>query len=481
MLFIEILIIISTFAPIFKVSINQKSSMKHTSIGVVGGGLVGSMLSILLAKRGHDVHLYERRPDITKKGYIGGRSINLAMSTRGWRAAEQAGIAEQLRPHALPMYGRMMHDVKGQCTYQAYGKDDQAIWSVSRAGLNLALLELAKELPNINIVFDHICTDYDLNTQEITFETPENKAFKTTHEVVFATDGAYSGMRNTLMRRPMFNYSQTFLEHGYNELTISAGPNGAFQIQKDALHIWPRGNFMIIALPNPSGDFTCTLFLPFKGEVSYESLKTDADTKRFFETYFPDLIALMPDYLTQFNRNPASPLVTIHSDPWNYKSSLLIGDAAHAIVPFYGQGMNAGFEDCVLLDQAIENANEKENWETLFERYAQSRVPDADAIAQLALRNFVEMRDLVADPMFLLRKKISAHLHQQHPERFVPVYTLVSFSHTPYHLALKEEDKQNDMFKEILALPNIAENWQTNPKLINIFNRYYRLEPTGSK
>lgn len=442
--------------------------MSNKKATIVGSGLVGTLWSIFLGRRGYQIDLFERRPDMRQAGYVGGRSINLAMSHRGWTALKKAGIADQLQNVALPMYGRMMHDTEGCLTYQPYGKEGEAIWSVSRGGLNLALLKLAGEMENIKIHFEHVCEHFDMGTQELTFSHPEGSK-KVVSDLVFGADGAFSAIRHGIMRQPMFNYSQTYLEHGYKELNIEANADGGFKIDPDALHIWPRGNFMLIALPNPEGNFTCTLFLPFKGEVSFDTLKSDIDVKAFFETYFKDIIPLMPDYLEQFNTYQTSTLLTVRAEPWHYGNSIVIGDAAHAIVPFYGQGMNCGFEDCTILDQYAETLNE--DWEQVFIKMSENRIKDANAIATLALRNFVEMRDLVADPKFLLRKKISAWLHEKFPERFTPTYTMVSFTDTPYSVALNEELKQDGFFKEVLSIPNIEENWQES--LMGVFDKWY--------
>jgi kynurenine 3-monooxygenase len=435
---------------------------------IVGSGLVGTLWAIFLGRRGYQIELFERRSDMRKAGYVGGKSINLAMSHRGWTALKKAGIADQLKSVALPMYGRMMHDKAGNLTYQKYGKDNEAIWSVSRGGLNLALLKLAGEMPNIDIKFDYVCEQYEINSNELTFSY-QGKQIKTNSDLIFGTDGAFSAIRYGIMKQPMFNYSQTYLEHGYKELNIEANLDGSFKLATEVLHIWPRGNFMIIALPNPEGNFTCTLFLPFKGDVSFEKLNTDAQIIDFFETYFKDIIPLMPDYLEQFHKNPTSTLITVRTDPWHYENTLVIGDAAHAIVPFYGQGMNCGFEDCTILDQLADEY--QENWGTVFQKMSENRIQDANAIATLALRNFVEMRDLVGDPKFLLRKKISAWLHEHFPTRFTPTYTMVSFSDTPYHLALAEELKQDEFFKEILSISDVENTWQD--KISAIFDKWY--------
>lgn len=425
---------------------------------VVGAGLVGSLWAVFLARRGYQVEVYERRPDMRAAGYTGGRSINLAMSERGWKAVEQAGIREKIEKVAIPMPGRMMHSVAGEMTFQPYGKEGQAIYSVSRGGLNLELLNIAASFPNVQFFFDHRCADVDLENPIVTFEDLKTNQIKQVDApLIFATDGAFSAVRYALQRTDRFNYQQFYLEHGYKELTIPPLPGGSHRMQQNALHIWPRGNFMLIALPNADGSFTCTLFLPFEGEVSFANIRTDADVAAFFGKYFADAVPLMPTLVQDFWQNPTSSLVTVKCAPWQWQNRiLLIGDAAHAIVPFYGQGMNAGFEDCTILAALHDELGG--DWSRVIPQFARQRKADGDAIAELAQRNFIEMRDLVADPRFLLRKKIAAHLHEQHPD-FLPVYSMVTFSNTPYHIALREDDAQNNLFQNILNLENIDAEW----------------------
>jgi kynurenine 3-monooxygenase len=278
-------------------------------------------------------------------------------------------------------------------------------------------------------------------------------------DILIGADGAFSAVRSTMQRTQRFNYQQYFIEHGYKELTIPPKADGSWAIYKHALHIWPRGNFMLIALPNPDGSFTCTLFFPFEGEVSFEKIRTTADVTSYFETFFPDILPLMPNVADEYLQNPTSSLVTIRCYPWSYKDkAVIIGDAAHAIVPFYGQGMNAGFEDCVILDDLMEKHGN--NWLQIFKEYQTQRVANAEAIADLALQNFVEMRDYVADPKFLLRKKIEAHIHQLYPELWTPLYTMIAFSHIPYADALRLGRKQDAIMQQIMTTPDIEEKWQ---------------------
>lgn len=433
--------------------------MKKETAIVVGAGLVGSLWAVFLARRGYNVKVFERRNDMRAAGYYGGKSINLAMSERGWKAIEKAGIREKIEKVAIPMPGRMMHSTTGDLTFQPYGKEGEAIYSVSRGGLNLELLHIAGSFPNVEFFFDHRCVDVDLNNPTITFEDLKTNELKTIDApLIFGTDGAFSAVRNVLQKTDRFNYRQFYLDHGYKELTIPPNADGTHRMKPGALHIWPRGNHMLIALPNADGSFTCTLFLPFEGAASFENLKTDADVLGFFQQYFPDAISLMPTLLQDFWANPTSSLVTVNCAPWQWQDRiLLLGDAAHAIVPFYGQGMNAGFEDCTILDAMLDEMGE--DWSKTIPAFAKSRVKDGNAIAELAQRNFIEMRDLVADPKFLLRKKIAADLHAKFPQEFLPVYSMVTFSNTPYHVALREDDAQNALFREILNLENVEAAW----------------------
>jgi len=446
---------------------NHFIMQQPSSVIIVGAGLVGSLWAVFLARRGYQVKVYERRPDMRAAGYRGGRSINLAMSERGWKAVEMAGIREQLSKTALPMPGRMMHSVTGELTFQPYGKEGEAIYSVSRGGLNLALLEIADSFPNVEFFFEHRCVDVDLDLPYITFENMQTGDTQQVEApLIFGTDGAFSAVRYALQKTDRFQYTQFYLDHGYKELTIPPAADGGYRMDPKALHIWPRGNFMLIALPNADRSFTCTLFLPFEGEVSFQHLTTNANVTSFFQRYFPDTLDLMPTLLEDFKNNPTSSLITVKCRPWQWQNRiLLLGDAAHAIVPFYGQGMNAGFEDCTILDGLHDQFGG--DWSKMIPHFAAQRVADGDAIAELAQRNFIEMRDLVADPKFLLRKKIAAHLHAQHPD-FLPVYSMVTFSNTPYHIALKEDDAQNRLFADILNLPGIEDNWMDNPAVERI-------------
>jgi kynurenine 3-monooxygenase len=432
--------------------------LEKKEIAVVGAGLVGSLISIFMAKRGHSVKVYERRSDMRKAGAIGGRSINLALSDRGFRALERVGIADEIRKLCIPIHGRMMHAESGELTSQPYGKEGQFINSVSRGALNKKLVEVAESFEKVEFLFDQKCVKYDTKSTELLMQDQlASSNYTIKPDMIIGADGAFSRVRYSLQKGPRFNYSQDYLPHGYKELRIPPGENGSYLIEKHALHIWPRTSFMLMALPNLDGSFTCTLFAPFEGKDSFESIKTDEDVKAFFNLHFPDAVPLMPTLVEDWNENPTSSLVTVKCWPWSYKNVLLIGDASHAVVPFYGQGMNSGFEDCTILDEFMDKY---EDWDEMIDAYDNTRKVDADAISVLAKRNFVEMRDKVADPLFLLRKKIAAHIGKLHPE-FIPVYSMVTFSHLPYSQALAEMDRQDKVFEDILSWDGIEEKWDS--------------------
>ena len=434
------------------------------SVTIVGAGLVGSLLSIYLSKRGYKVNVFERRPDMRLETMSAGRSINLALSDRGWRGLEGVGIADDIKKIAIPMYGRFIHHKDGTNAYQPYGKDNQAIYSVSRADINMKLMDLAEQQENVNIQFNKKCTLINRKDLAITFEDNVTKeTSNSSADLLFGADGAFASSRLSIqLQSDRFEYNQHYIDCGYKELIIPAGKNGDFLLDKNALHIWPRGSFMMIALPNPDGNFTCTLFLPFEGEKSFFNLKTDKQVEEFFKSEFSDAFTLMPTLISDFKTNTTASLVTVKCAPWVFDNKIgLIGDAAHAIVPFYGQGMNCGFEDCVVLNELIEKHND--NWDIIFPEYEQLRKPDGDAIADLAIANFVEMRDKTADPKFILQKKIEAKFSQHYPDKWIPLYSMVTYSpHIRYSTALKEGQKQQKIMDEIMALNNIESIWESD-------------------
>ncbi len=434
------------------------------SVTIVGAGLVGSLLSIYLSKRGYKVNVFERRADMRLETMSTGRSINLALSDRGWLGLEGVGIAEDIKKISIPMYGRFIHHKDGTNAYQPYGKDNQAIYSVSRADINMKLMDLAEQQENVNIQFNKKCTLINRKDLAITFEDNLTKeTSNSSADLLFGADGAFASSRLSIqLQSDRFEYNQHYIDCGYKELIIPAGKNGEFLLDKNALHIWPRGSFMMIALPNPDGNFTCTLFLPFEGEKSFSNLKTDKQVEDFFKSEFSDAFTLMPTLISDFKTNTTASLVTVKCAPWVFDNKIgLIGDAAHAIVPFYGQGMNCGFEDCVVLNELIEKHND--DWDIIFPEYEQLRKPDGDAIADLAIANFVEMRDKTADPKFILQKKIEAKFSQHYPDKWIPLYSMVTYSpHIRYSTALKEGQKQQKIMDEIMAFNNIESIWESD-------------------
>ncbi|NNC95616.1 MAG: FAD-dependent monooxygenase [Chitinophagales bacterium] len=429
--------------------------MTDKKIAIVGAGLVGSLLSVYLAKRGYKVDVYERRPDMRKIKMSAGRSINLALSTRGWSALEKVGLKDEVMEIAIPMKGRMLHQTDGHVDFQPYGKVGEAIYSVSRGELNKCLMNATEPHKLVDYYFNQKCIKLDIKNSSVLFQNTENGEMNSIkHDIIFGADGAFSRIRYGLQKRPRFNYSQMYLEHGYKELTIPANNDGSHKIEKNALHIWPRKSFMLIALPNLDGSFTCTLFAPFEGENSFESITDEKSLMDFFYRNFEDAIPLMPDLKKDYFENPTSSLVTVRCSPWIHNNIALIGDASHAIVPFYGQGMNSGFEDCRVLNELIDE--HKFNWDKILAEFNKLRVPDANAIADLALTNFIEMRDWVADPGFLLRKKIEKQIAAEFPS-FLPTYSMVTFSNIRYSEALEHSHQQNLLFEKIMKLKNVQD------------------------
>ncbi|MBL7848517.1 MAG: FAD-dependent monooxygenase [Cyclobacteriaceae bacterium] len=430
---------------------------KPTTISIVGAGLVGSLLSIYLARRGYQVSVYERRFDMRKNFLGGGRSINLALSNRGIRALEEVGLAAEMKKHSVPMKGRLMHDINGKLTFQPYGTSGQYINSISRSGLNMFLMDEA-EKQGVNFFFEYRCIDVNLEKTELTFQNQHDIRHHQS-DLIIGADGAFSAIRAALQVSDRFEYSQHYIEHGYKELRIPPGEKGEFMLEREALHIWPRESYMLIALPNPDATFTVTLFYPFEGENSFQKLTNDEEVMAFFKKTFPDVTAIMPSLLEDFRDNPTSSLVTIRCAPWVKNSTLLIGDAAHGIVPFYGQGMNAGFEDCAVLNQLLDKY--QDDWSKVAPEFEKLRKADADAIAQLALDNFVEMRDLVADPEFLLRKKIEARIHELFPKQWIPLYSMVTFhDEIRYSDAQEMGKRQKAIMDKVMATPDIEKNWE---------------------
>jgi len=420
-------------------------------VTVVGAGLAGSLLSILLAQKGYIVDVYERRSDMRKDDGGGGRSINLALSKRGVSALEVAGVSRDVLEFALPMRARMIHDLDGQTNRQPYHPNPQKyINSISRSGLNIVLLNAAEKYPNVHLQFGHKCKGMDLKSGTLFLENESNgHTIEVNNGPVFATDGAGSPLRDSLVAQvPGATESVDYLEYGYKELTLEALPDGNFAFAPEVLHIWPRGHFMLIALPNPDFTFTCTLFLPYEGEQSFAKLTNQASIEAFFQEFFGDLLPHKPDLVEEFLANPTGKLGTVRCKPWHYEDKLvLLGDAAHAVVPFYGQGMNASFEDCVVMNELMRDDNTA--WAERFAKFSEQRIENANAIADLALYNFIEMRDYTADPVFALKRKAEVLLEEKFPEDFASKYSMVSFTNLPYRYAQLRGDLQDRILMEI--------------------------------
>jgi kynurenine 3-monooxygenase len=428
-------------------------------IAIVGSGLVGSLLGIYLKKQGHTVHIFDRSVD-TRTIDFSGRSINLALSNRGWKALEKIGLADDIKKIGIPMDKRAIHIGNEPVKFQKYGNDGEAIYALSRGVLNNKMIDLAEE-HGVEFFFNHKIWDVTLQTATLHEGTTEKSEWnELEYDLVFGADGAFSRIRHKMQRQSLFNYSQEFIHTGYKELNIPAGENGTHLLNKNSLHIWPRGEYMLIALPNLDGSFTCTLFMPFEGKNSFDSLYDAKTVKAFFLKNFPDTEPLIPKLTSDFFENPTSYLVTMKCFPWTYKDKVcLIGDAAHAIVPFYGQGMNAGFEDITVLSELI--SMYQNDWKTIFETYQNMRKPNTDAIAELSFRNFQEMSSKTADNKFLLQKKIETWFANKHPNLWKPLYSRVTFSNEPYSEALQMGEIQNQMMQKVLQLPDIENNWES--------------------
>ncbi len=454
---------------------DQSGTGKSKEVVIVGAGLAGALLACYLAKRGWNVSVYERRPDPRAaglKGGGGGRSINLALSARGLWGLEGVGLDKAVLEHAIPMRGRMMHDRAGDLAFQAYSKGGkEAINSVSRGGLNLQLIEQAAQYDNVRLFFNHRCLDVDLDECSVVFQNEDtsertgDRVVTVRADLIVGADGAFSAVRAKMQKTDRFEYSQSYLTHGYKELHIPPAGDGRFAIEKNALHIWPRGSSMMIALPNTDGSFTCTRFWPFErgeggeGGHSFAKLKTEEDVRRHFAAEYPDFPALSPTFVDDYFKNPTSSLVTVKCGPWHamardgQRGTVLIGDAAHAIVPFYGQGMNAAFEDVRELAEQLdkhlgrprtgqETRATKDSLAAALTTYYKRRKENADAIAEMAVDNFIEMRDKVASPAFRWKKKFSHALHGLMPGWYIPLYEMVSFTTIPYATARRRARKQ---------------------------------------
>jgi len=446
---------------------------KQQNILIIGAGLCGSLLALRLGQRGYNVSVYEMRPDLRKVDISAGRSINLAFSNRGNKAIKLVGLEDKVKALCIPMNGRMIHDEHGNTFQSNYsGRDHEYINSISRGELNALLLDEAEKHKNVNIYFNKKCKSVDFEKTTALFKSYNTKdEFVEDADIIIATDGAGSVMRKSyyLGKKFLFSFSQEYLTHGYKELSILPKENGDYKAHKNALHIWPRGNFMLIALPNLDGSFTVTLFLSYhEGEYNFNNLKTEDSVLKFFQKEFPDAMALMPNLLDDFFQNPTAPLGTVKCSPWHYKgNTLLMGDAAHAIVPFYGQGMNASFEDVVEFDKVLEQ--NFGDWEAIFKTYENTRKKDTDAIADLAIDNFHEMKGHVNHAIFQEKRKLEMALEKEFPDDYFSKYSLVTFNEDiGYRAAMLKGRAQDKAVLNMLSDKKIDINGNLNDILDNV-------------
>jgi len=418
---------------------------------LIGAGLTGPLLATYLAQRGHSVEIYECRPDMRKESISAGRSINLALSARGNHALKEVGLYDKIKLNTIPMKGRMIHDLDGSTHLQPYGqKENEVIFSVSRAQLNMELMTWAEETGNVTIRFNHQLISADLEQNKLMFQLSDSlEEIELSFTRVIGCDGSASILRKSIVEKADIQYVKKPLGHGYKELTIPSLESGEFQIEPNALHIWPRGNYMLIALPNNDYSFTCTLFFPMAGATSFKTVKTEKDILDLFQSQFPDAIKLMPTLVEDFQSNPTGDLASVYCKPWHFvDKALLIGDAAHAVVPFFGQGMNASFQDCsalaILMDQI------EDEWTAIFNAFSSTQVENGHAIADMAIENYLEMRDHVNDTEYKKRRNVELKLERMFPGRFIPRYSMVSFHQIPYSEVYQRGRKQFKIIDDVL-------------------------------
>ncbi len=429
---------------------------------IVGAGLVGSLWAVYLSKAGYKVTLVEMRDDLRNADISAGKSINLALSERGWKAFKTVGVEKEIEEISVPMYGRTMHDLEGNLTYQPYGQEGQAIYSVSRAGINCKMMDIVEKHGDATIRYNERCTDANLENGIVYLEnTKTGECSEIKSDVVFAADGAFSAVRfNAMQKLDRFDYSQHYIEDGYREVLLPANEDGSYKLEKNTLHIWPRGRFMLIALPNEDGSFTCTLFMPHSNhQYAFDNLKSKVQVATFFKTVFPDFYKLIPNIADVWENHPLSSLAIVRCYPWTHGKVALMGDAAHATVPFYGQGMNCGFEDCTAMWELMKTYGE--DWSQIFSEYQQIRKPEGDSVQDLSLDNYHVMCDYVADPNFLLQKKFERRIEQLYPDKYTPLYAQVSFNNIPYSIAYKNGKAQDAYIKKVTEQHNVQQLFET--------------------
>lgn len=422
---------------------------------VVGAGLVGSLLSNFLAREGYDVHLFDRQSDPRRGRRATGRSINLTVCERGFAALDRVGAGDRVREISVPCYGRYIHSVDGTVDYQPYGNHREAIHSVARNEINDVLIDLALAQPGIHVHFEEKCLEVDLETPELTFQSLRNDEItRFRADRLIGADGANSRVRAAMQLVPGFRQRQEFFEQAYKEISVPAAPSGDWALPADAIHIWPRRHYMLIGFPNRDRTFTFALHMPFEGEPSFASIRTPEALLELFRRSFPDALPYVPNLVEDYFGRPESKMITVRCAPWTQGDKVaLIGDAAHAIVPSYGQGANCGFEDCSVLYDCLLGANG--DWGQALRDYEASRKPNADAIADLALEHFHELRDFVGSSEFLLRKELERWVNDLYPDRYAPLYSLISFTNVPYAEAMRQDREQRTLVDRLLAIPDV--------------------------
>lgn len=432
---------------------------KPHHILVAGAGLVGSLLALMLGQRGYRVTVLEKRSDMRRHGVSAGRSINLALAERGIHALDRAGLMDQVQPILIPMRGRQLHDPDGTQRFLSYGqRPGEVIWSVSRGQLNILMMNAAEQHFDVDILFNQSIEAVDFSSRRVTLRDEVcDRTTSLEFELLIGADGVASRVRDDLLKAAHGNCSIDFLEHQYKELSLPAGPGGQWQIEREALHIWPRGGYMLIALPNLDGSFTVTLFLSRSGDPGFDLIDEPAELIRFFARQFPDVDELIPDLQAEYFGNPTGMLGTVRCDRWALDSGgLILGDAAHGVVPFHGQGMNAGFEDCSELCRLLDD--HQDDWSRVLPQFEQERIPNANAIADMALENYITMRDSVNDPDFELKKQLGFRLEQMFPQRFIPRYSMVMFHRIPYAEVFRRGKIQADILDDLVAAGTTPEN-----------------------
>ena len=434
--------------------------MKSNHVSVLGAGLIGSLLSVFLRKQGLNVSVFEKLPAVSKSGVAGfGSTVNLSLSDRGRKAIEKVGLGGGIEPLIIPMYGARVHDEHGKTAFLPYGRDGEAIYSINRNSLNQLLIEEASK-EGVRFFYDHKCEEVDINSHILRFSLPGNKIRMENGGVIIGADGAYSSLRNAFQTQIRLNFAQQYISHGFIELTIPPTADGDYAMDAHALHLWPRGRFMLMAMPNIDKSFTCTLFLPFSGaKVSFDKINDEKDLTTIFKTYFDDAYQLMPNLVEDFFGQSISSIVNISCYPWSYKNNLLIGDASHALVPFYGQGMNCGFEDCHYLNDLIEKYGTT-SWELIFGRFEKDRKAETDAISQIAMDNFSEMQNAGSDPKYIIRKRIELKLNAMFPDKWIPLYNMVTFTDMDYSDAYIQGQLQQRILDRVMEEPTVTSNWQ---------------------